>query len=434
MADRVADTPPPSWTFRVTRAEIIAVGSELLTPNRIDTNSLYITARLNEIGITVVAKTIVGDDEAEIAARLRTALDRVPLVVFSGGLGPTDDDLTRQVVAQVLNRPATEDPALVDWIRDRFARRGLVMPEINRRQAMVPRGAVVLENRLGSAPGLWLEDEDHIVVLLPGPPNELQSMWTQQVIDRLTPRTGGHQLARRVIRIAGRSESHAEEALRPRYADWNAGTPPIAVTILASLEGIELHLSAQTVDREAADRTLDAAVAEVFGIRGDDVFSTDNRSMEEVVGALLKERGERVAAAESCTGGLLIKRLTDVPGSSAYVDASAITYSNAAKTEWLGVPADLIAAHGAVSEPVAREMAAGVRRRAGVEWGIGITGVAGPSGGSDKKPVGTVMIALSGAAETSARSFRFNGDRQQIRLQATQTAMDWLRRRMLATR
>lgn len=417
---------------RLSRAAIIAVGSELLTPLRIDTNSLYLTEQLNALGIAVAFKSVAGDDRAELAALIRLARERVDLVVMTGGLGPTDDDVTREVAAEVLGRPLIEDAAITERMRARFAARFQgPMPEINRRQAMVPAAARVVENTRGSAPGLWMEDGDRVVLLLPGPPRELKPMVEQLSAGLLRERASGLLLRRRIVRIAGRIESQAEELLRPLYQLWGSRQPPIAATILAALGQLELHLSTTAADAAAADGALEAAVADVVRVFGVDVFSTDGRALEAVVGDLLAAGGLTIAVAESCTGGLITSRLTDVAGSSRYVDRGIVTYSNEAKTELLGVPAELIAAHGAVSEPVALAMAAGVRERSRVAVGVGVTGIAGPGGGSDDKPVGTVAVAAVTEQVTRSRVFRFLGEREQVKFQAAQAALDMVRRIMV---
>lgn len=423
-------TPAPA---KAPRAEIIAVGSELLTPTRTDTNSLFITGVLNELGIEVAAKMIVGDRLDDLMAAVRLALARVDLLVMTGGLGPTDDDLTRDAVARVLDRTLVEDPAIVVRIRERFERRGLVMPEINRRQAMVPAGAEVLENPLGTAPGLWIPHGAQVVVLMPGPPREMQAMLRGLASGRLAARVGRERLVRRAMAVVGRGESHVEEALQPCYARWRGWPLAIDATILAVLGQIELHLTVRTDDEAAGQALLDRAVADVRGALGADVFTETGETMEQVVGGLLTRRGLRVAAAESCTGGLLTSRLTDVPGSSAYVDSSVVAYSNRAKVDLLGVPAELIEAHGAVSEPVAQAMADGVRARAGVDLGVSITGIAGPGGGTEAKPVGMVVVALAGPGEArQVRTLRLvGGARMQVKFQAAQAALDMMRRALL---
>ena len=415
------------------RAAIVAVGSELLTPSKLDTNSLHITDQLNRLGLDVVAKAIVGDSREELTHMIRALLGRVDVLILCGGLGPTDDDVTREAVAAALERPLAEDEAITARLRERFKARGFAMPmpETNRRQAMVPAGAIVIENTKGSAPGLWIDHAGKSVVLLPGPPRELKPMLAGLVEGRLRERASGEPLARRVLRIAGRIESDVDQLLQPFYREWEAATPAIAATILAAPGAIELHLSARAASQDVVDRALASAVQRVVDIIGADVYSTDGRKLEHVVGDLLATKGLHVAAAESCTGGLITSRLTDVPGSSRYVDQSVITYSNDAKTELLGVPADVLKAHGAVSEPVALAMADGIRVRARADVGIGVTGIAGPTGGTPEKPVGMVVVAAVTATERRCRTFRFFGDREQVKFQASQAALDMVRR-MLA--
>jgi nicotinamide-nucleotide amidase len=415
---------------RSLRASIIAVGSELLTSTRIDTNSLTITETLDALGIEVRDKMVVGDRRADLAAQFRSALERSDLVIVTGGLGPTDDDLTREAVSDALGLPMDEDPSILDTIRRRFTSRGLRMPEVNRRQAQVPRGATVLANPNGSAPGLWIEHRTKAIALLPGPPREMRPMLQQLVSDQLSRRAGDVRLRRRVLKIAGRTESRVEELTQPTYSRWLSQTQPIETTILATPGQIELHLSTRGADVEAAERALDQAVGELEAILGTDLFSTDGRSLEEVVGDLLKRRVWRIAVAESCTGGLATSRLTDVPGSSAYVERSIVAYSNDAKTALLGVAEELIRERGAVSEPVAAAMAAGISKRASTEVGLAITGIAGPGGGTPEKPVGTVCIAVDGPVAV-VRTFRFLGGREMVKSFAAFTAIDMVRRTLL---
>jgi nicotinamide-nucleotide amidase len=352
-------------------------------------------------------------------------------VVFSGGLGPTDDDVTREAVAAALGRSLTEDESMTERLRARFAARGFTMPmpEINRRQAMVPDGATVIENSRGSAPGLWLEDsEGRVVLLLPGPPRELRPMLLALVDGPLKARGSGTVLLRRVMKIAGRIESQTDEELQPLYREWAQLTPPIGATILAQLGQIELHVFTRDGDAGRAAARLDAAAAQAGDVLGADIFSADGRPLEQVVGDVLVERGLTIAIAESCTGGLIASRLTDIPGSSRYVQEAVVSYSNEAKTMLLGVPAEMIAEHGAVSEIVALSMADGIRSRAGVGVGVGVTGIAGPTGGTPQKPVGTVAIAAVTARTTRSCVFRFSGEREQVKFQASQAALDMVRR------
>lgn len=417
----------------LSRAAIIAVGSELLTPSRLDTNSLFITEQLNLLGIEVTFKAVVGDDRDELAHAVRGALERADLIVLSGGLGPTDDDVTREVVSAVLGRTLKENEDLTERLRARFAARGFPppMPENNRRQALVPEGAEIIENANGSAPGLWIEQGDRLVLLLPGPPRELKPMLSALVPERLRGRSTGLTLVRRVIKIAGRIESQVDETLQPLYREWTRIDPAISATILAAPGQIELHLSVRASSIDAAKEALERATNQVVDAVGRDVFSTDGRSLEAVVGDLLVERGMHIAVAESCTGGLITSRLTDVPGSSRYVDQSVVVYSNDAKTALLGVPVELIAEHGAVSEPVALAMAEGVRLRAHADVGVGVTGIAGPSGGTPEKPIGMVVVAAAIASRSCSRVFRFFGERDRVKFQASQAALDMVRRMLV---
>lgn len=414
-------------------AEILAIGSELLTPFRIDTNSLYLTSRLNDLGIDVVAKSVVGDRPDALSAALRLAISRADIVVTSGGLGPTDDDLTREAILEVSGLQSVEDSAVLDAIRARFVSRNMEMPEINRRQAMVPAGATVLDNPRGTAPGLWVPVGTAVVVALPGPPRELKPMWDAHVAPKLEARVGTQRLRRRVLKIAGRGESHVDEIAAPIYAKWRGSVPPISTSILASPGQVELHLSVQGDDVDALDRSLESAVHELATALGHAVFSTDGRELEDVVGDLLRELRGTIAVAESCTGGLVLGRLTNVAGSSAWVTGGVVAYDNAVKVAQLGVPDDVLAQHGAASEPVASAMAAGVRARLGTSVGVGITGIAGPAGGTDAKPVGTVVIAVDGpAAQHRVRTLRFPGDRAMVRQMSVQTALDMVRRACIA--
>ena len=411
----------------VRTAEIIAVGSELLGLHRLDTDSLYVTGRLQEIGIDVRAKSIVGDDRRDLAAFVRQALARVDLVITTGGLGPTSDDLTREAVSDVLDVPLDENAEILDAIRARFARRKIQMPEANRRQAQVPRGAIVLPNLHGTAPGLWIESEGRIVVMLPGPPRELEPMFDVAAMPLLKERSGGRQIRRRVVKITGRPESSVEDIAFPIYSKYQDAVAPIETTILASPGQVELHVSARGDDVRVMDEVLEAVVGELAAALSPSVFSVDGRQLEVVVGDLLRDRGWRIAAAESCTAGLVLARLTDVPGSSEWVTGGIVAYNNDVKSQDLGVPAEVLAGHGAVSEPVARAMAEGVRDRLGADVGVAVTGIAGPGGGSEAKPVGTVVISVALAGGTVARTFWFIGDRQMIRQQSVLAALDMVR-------
>ena len=420
-----------SASTRLRTAEVIAVGSELLGTTRLDTNSLFIADRLSSLGIVLRSKTVVGDDREAIAAHCAQSLTRADLVVLTGGLGPTDDDLTRDAVAAVTGLPLDEDPSITEKIRGRFERRGMRMPEINRRQAMVLRGARVLDNPNGTAPGQYLEHRGHVLVLLPGPPRELRPMLAKLCEGPLAGRAGTERVYRTSLFITGRSESHVEETVQPIYSRWRDETPPIETTILAAPGQVELHLVLVSSGEGDATARLQTARNELAGALGRHVFSTDGRSMEEVVGGVLLERRLTVAAAESCTGGLMMTRLTEVPGSSAYVLGGVVSYSNEMKRDVLNVTESQLREYGAVSEPVAVTLAENAKKIAGSNIGVSITGIAGPGGGSPQKPVGTVVIAVVDASGVAkVRTFQFIGDRAQVRFQASQAALEMIRRQL----
>ncbi len=405
------------------KAEIIAVGSELLTPDRLDTNSLFLTEELNAIGIEVVRKTVVGDNRDLLAEAFRDALNRVPLIIASGGLGPTEDDLTRETVADLLGRKLRRNDEILRYIEGRFRKLGREMPEVNARQAMVPEGAEILENPRGTAPGLWLEDASRAIVLLPGPPRELKPLFREQVLPRLERRVSGVRLHSRELRVTGLGESHVEQRILPIYRRF----PEVQTTILAAPGETQIHLRFWAEDAARAKKTLDEIVQGFEIALSDRIFSQDGRSLEEVVAQQLTLNNATIAAAESCTGGLLAQRLTSIAGSSSYFLGGVVCYSNELKTAWADVPAEIIAAKGAVSPEVAVALAEGIRRRVGSTLGVGITGIAGPSGGSDEKPVGTVHVAMSHAGAIKERGVRFPGDRESIRWQASQLALDLVR-------
>jgi nicotinamide-nucleotide amidase len=407
-------------------AEIIAVGSELLTSNRQETNSLYLTQKLNALGIEVRFKTIVGDNAEHLAQVFRAALGRSRLIFLTGGLGPTEDDLNRQVVAEVLGRPLCEVPEVRRRIEERFARFGRTMSENDARQALVPEGAEWLENKLGTAPGLWISHQGVAVVLLPGPPKELEAMFEATCAPRLASLASGECLRSRVYKTVGLAESEVDQRIAPLYKNYqNPRT-----TILATPGVIEVHLQARATNDVEANELLDQLGDRIEAALGEYVFSSGGESLEEVVGMYLVMRQKTVAVAESCTGGLLSERLTRVPGSSNYFLGGMVCYSNELKTALAGVPADLITEHGVVSLAVAQAMAEGVRKRTGASLGIGITGVAGPGGGTPEKPVGLVFIALADENGTQIREFRFPGDRERVRHWATQMALEAVRRRL----
>jgi nicotinamide-nucleotide amidase len=405
------------------KAEIIAVGSELLTPDRQDTNSLFLTAELNKLGIEVVRKTIVGDERPLLLEAFRDALNRVPIIISSGGLGPTEDDLTRETVAELLGRKLVRSDAVARAIEARFRSFGRPMTENNLRQAMVPEGAEPLENPRGTAPGLWLEKGDQVIALLPGPPRELKPLFLEQVSPRLQRRAPAGRMFHRELRVTGLGESHVDHLAGPIYT----GYPEVQTTVLASPGEVQIHLRMWSAEADQADKTLAALQQALDLALAERIFSRDGSPLEVVVAHELLQHHATIAAAESCTGGLLAERLTTIAGSSAYFLGGVVCYSNELKTAWADVPAEMIATKGAVSAEVAAALAEGIRRRVGSTLGVGITGIAGPGGGSQEKPVGTVHIALAGPAGVRERAVRFIGDRDMIRMQASQAALDMVR-------
>ena len=409
------------------KAEIIAVGSELLTPDRVDTNSLFLTARLNKLGIEVTRKTVVGDDLAPLRNAFEEAAKRVELVIASGGLGPTEDDRTRDAVADLLGRKLSRDPAVMKMIEARFRKIGRAMSEVNARQAMVPEGAIVLENDRGTAPGLWLEASGRIVILLPGPPHELKAMFAAQVEPRLARLATGVRLVARELRVAGMGESDVDQRIAPIYTRHD----DVQTTILTAPGEIQIHLRMWSKDVPAAEHQLQGIQESIVLTLGEAVFTTAGESMEEVVGRELTMRQATIATAESCTGGLLAERLTRISGSSAYFLGGVVSYSNTLKSAWVDVPAEIIESRGAVSSEVAVALADGIRRRTGATLGVGITGVAGPTGGTPEKPVGTVHVAIADSSGSKERGVHYPGERDRIRWQASQTALDLVRRYFL---
>ena len=424
---------PDSLGGKPSVAVIIAVGSELLTPDKIDTNSLFLTEELNSIGFRVTQKVVVGDDALDLESTFRYSCGLAPLVLVTGGLGPTEDDLTRDVIASALGRPLEIDKAILEDIRKRFAERNLRMPEINRRQAEVPRGAEILINEHGTAPGLILKDKKVTTVLLPGPPRELRPMFKKYVAAKLKKISSGKRVYRRVLRTTGETESFVDECVKPTCQRWLAESIPIRTTILASLGQIDLHLSTVSDDYLEAKAMLDDAACELRERLGILIFSEDGRSLPEIVGGLLLEQDATVSVAESCTGGLIVSRLTDCSGSSAYVSGGITTYSNEAKVKLLGVSGELLERYGAVSEEVAIAMALGVQKSLETRFGVSATGIAGPGGAVTGKPVGTVYVALVDTkGDIISRRFQLPGDRSRVKFQTSQVVLNLLRKKLLS--
>ena len=402
------------------KAEIIAIGSELLTPFRQDTNSLYLTEQLERLGIPVMQKTVVGDDRERLKAAFGDALRRVELVIGIGGLGPTEDDRTREAVAELLGRKLKREEEVVARMEERFRARGRKMPEVNLRQAMVPDGADWLPNDHGTAPGLWLEtDDQRIVLLLPGPPPELKPMFEELCLARLRPRAPKHVFAHKVLKTVGLAESDLEERVAPIYREY---TNP-ETTILAAPGQVEIHLRASGADTAEALRRAEELAERLEQALGDYVFARGPETLEQVVGLYLMMRGATLAVAESCTGGLVAERLTSVPGSSHYFVGGITCYAEKLKAKLVGVSPALLRRKGEVSAEVAAALAQGVRRRTGAVLGLGITGVAGPTGGTPDKPVGTVCFAWARGGKMVSETRRFEGDRESVRRQSVVRAL-----------
>jgi len=412
-------------------AEIIAIGSEMLTPFRQDTNSLYLTGQLNQLGVEVIFKTVVGDSLAHLTLAASQALSRADIAIFMGGLGPTEDDLTREAVAEALGLELRRDPEVVAWLEQRFASRGWKMAANNLKQADVITGGVVLPNVNGSAPGQWIsgkyEGQERIVILLPGPPHELKALFEEQCLDRLRAKLPPLFIATRELKITGLGESHCDARVAPIYKRFT----DVQTTILAGAGEIQLHLRTRAASLDAAQKRVDELVEKIEEELGDLVFSDNGDSLEQIVGYYLQMRNATLAVAESCTGGLIGQRITSVSGSSRYFVGGAIVYSNQLKNDLAGVPAELIEKHGAVSGEVAAALAEGIRRRCATTLGLGVTGVAGPTGGTAEKPVGLAFHALASESGTEVVERRFAGDRKRIRWFASQQALDMVRKKLL---
>jgi nicotinamide-nucleotide amidase len=405
------------------KAAIIAVGSEMLGPSRLDTNSLKITAALEDYALPLVRKSIVGDAQEDLVDELVFDVEHADVVVVTGGLGPTEDDLTREALAEAFSLTMRVEPSIVERLEQRFAKRGMKMPEVNKRQANVFVGHETLTNERGTAPGFHLRLGQEHVWVFPGVPHELEWMLATYFTPWLAAQRGARARHRRVLKIAGMTESGVEEKLKPYYDAHRDETP---LTILATGGQIELHVLADG-EEAAATAKIAARERELLGIFGERVFGYDDDSLESVLGRMLTERGETVATAESCTGGLLASRITDVAGSSVYFMGGAVAYTAKVKEEVAGVAPALIAEHGEVSEEVAIALARGIREHFGTTYGVGVTGIAGPGGGSEAKPVGTVHLAVAGAEAHEHRKLYWPMERTLFKRFATQSALDLLR-------
>jgi nicotinamide-nucleotide amidase len=406
-------------------AEIIAIGSELLTPQKVDTNSLYLTDQLNALGVEVVRKTIVGDERARLTDTILAAVARSQVIVLTGGLGPTEDDLTRDAVAAALGRSMDYHQEISDQIEERLRRYGRKMAEINRRQAYIIEGAEILPNDRGTAPGQWIAHDGVVLMLLPGPPNELKAMFEKQCLPRLEKFLPPQVIRTRFFRTVGMTESELDQMISPVYTRYTN----LATTILAVSGEIHIHLRARCSAAKEADAILEKACGEIEPLLGDRIYSRNGDSLEQVVGDLLRARHASLSVAESVTGGLLGGRITAVPSSSDYFRGGFVVYSNEMKTKLLGVPAELLAEHTAVSEPVAKAMAEGAKQRTSSDYAVSMTGYAGPEG----EQVGLVFIGLATPAGTEVRRILFPADRDRVRAFSTNTALDFLRRKLLAT-
>ncbi len=409
------------------RAEIIAIGSELLTPHRTDTNSLWLTERLNSVGIEVQLKTVVGDDEAILEESLRDALKRSDVIISTGGLGPTEDDITRKVFARVTGRQLKLDYEVLAGIRERFASRGYQMTPNNERQALILVGGKVLANPNGTAPGIKIDQEGKLIVLLPGPPRENQPMFDDYVMPDLERMSRGVRMASRVLKVTGLGESALDDMIAPIYKEY---TNP-STTVLFTDSEIEIHLTGSADTAARAEEIVDELTDKLEEKLGYYLYSTTGESLEEVVGHRLRLKQFTIATAESCTGGLVAERITRVPGSSDYFVGSVVSYTNEVKSRLLDVPEEMIELHGAVSGEVAEAMARGVKMRTGATIGVSVTGTAGPGGGTDAVPVGTVYVGLSDDVVTSNRRLVLPGDRHLVRWRASTAALEMVRRRYL---
>lgn len=406
--------------------ELVTIGTELLLGFTIDTNSAFLGQALAAAGARITRRTSVPDDPEAVSAAVREALARSGLVITTGGLGPTRDDITKVTVAELYGSPLDFDESVWSDLLARFARLGRPPVASNRTQAQVPRGAVVLRNRWGTAPGLWLEGALGLTVMLPGVPQEMRMLLEHEVLPRLAARAGASVIRSHTVRTTGIPES----TLAERMGEIETEIAPLTLAYLPGLEGVDLRLTAWQLSEDEAERRLAAAAATVTGRGGDHVYGEGETDLAAVVLERARRAGWTVGAAESCTGGLVGVRLTEIPGSSDVFMGSAVCYANRLKTELVEVPPALIEMHGAVSEPVARAMAEGACRRLGVDLAVAVTGIAGPGGGTPEKPVGTVWYAAADRNGTIARTSVVLGTRREIRARAAQAALNLLRSRL----
>jgi nicotinamide-nucleotide amidase len=413
------------------KCEIIAVGSEMLTPHRQDTNSLYLTQELNTIGVTIAFKTIVGDRRKDLVSAIRTALGRVDVVILMGGLGPTEDDLTREAVADALSITLRRDATQVAALHARAATWRMPIPQNNLKQADVLEGATLLPNPNGSAPGQFVDTTfdgyRKLIFLLPGPPHECCPLFDAECLTRLRELVPPRSIATRTLKAAMIAESQADKLLAPIYSAY----PDIETTILAHTGDIQLNLQCAKPTLEAAQQRVDELAGKMEEALEEWLYSSEGETLEQIVLYYLGLRQATLAVAESCTGGMIAERITSVPGSSRSFLGGAVVYSDQLKYAFAGVSSDLIAQYGAVSEEVAKALANGIRLRTGATIGLGVTGIAGPTGATDGKPVGLVHIALSDAQKTDTLERHFRGDRQRIREWATRQALDLVRKRLI---
>ena len=409
------------------RAEIIATGSELLSGGVPETNSIFLSEGLLLVGLETAFKTVVGDDEKDMEEALRRAMDRADAVIVTGGIGPTEDDITRKVIAKIVKRRLVLNEDAFKAIHARLSGRGREYVSTNDRQALIPAGARLLHNPVGIAPGFFLDEESTFVAVLPGVPKEMTAMYLEGLRPVLEERFGGKIfIRRRILHTCGVSESAVNQAIQDIM---KRGAPAVGLTVKET--GVDIRIIASETGAERAQSLVDSTEAAIREKLGDAVYSVDGQPMEEVVGALLKQRRLKLSVAESCTGGLIGARITNIAGSSEYFERAAVTYSNPAKTEMLGVPGALLERYGAVSSEVAAAMARGIRQAAKTDLGLSVTGIAGPDGGTEQKPVGLVYTALAGAQGVKTNEHRFFGNREQVRMKASQMALDMVRRHLI---